>query len=131
MIEFRSGIQKGKEVDLIPKIIEKLKERNAPFDIIPSKKANEVSKKNSKALVLMSFIKTAEGNYSIQLKDKELYRYTQKLLSDIFRLNITNIDKSTRTVTAEGKHLGIMNDIIEVIALNPNYNLSIVYNGKI
>jgi hypothetical protein len=131
MIEFRSGIQKGKEVDLIPKIIEKLKERNAPFDIIPSKKANEVSKKNSKALVLMSFIKTAEGNYSIQLKDKELYRYTQKLLSDIFRLTITNIDKSTRTVTAEGKHLGIMNDIIEVIALNPNYNLSIVYNGKI
>ena len=131
MIEFRSGIQKGKEVDLIPSIIKKLKERNAPFDVIPSKKANEVSKKNSKALVLTSFIKTAEGNYSIQLKDKELYRYTQKLLSDNFRLTITDIDKSNRTVTAEGKYLGIMNDIIEVIALNPNYNLSIVYNGKI
>jgi hypothetical protein len=131
MIEFRSGFQKGKEIDLMPDLIKTLKERNAPFDIIPSKKADEVSKKNAKALVLTSFIKTAEGNYSIQVKDKEFYRYTQKLLSDIFRLTITDIDKNARTVTAEGKYLGIMNDIIEVIALNPNYNLSIVYNGKI
>lgn len=131
MVEFRNGLLRDKEVDLIPKVIKILKDRKAPFDVIPSKKADEVSRKNSKAIVLMSFKKTAEGNYSIQVKDKELYRYTQKMLSEIFRLTITGIDRKTRTVTAEGKQLGIMNDIIEVIALNPNYNLSIVYDESI
>lgn len=128
MIEFR---KKTQEIDLMPEAIKYLKENEVPFEIIPTKKADEVSRRNSKSLVITSFKKTEDGIYEIKVKDKELYRYTQKMLGSIFRLDITDVDKDTRTVTAEGKQLGIMLDILEVIALNPNYNLSLVYDGRI
>lgn len=128
MIEFR---KKSQEEDLMPEAIKRLKGEEVPFEVIPTKKADEVSRRNSKSLVITSFKKTEDGMYEIKVKDKELYRYTQKMLSSIFRLDITDVDKDTRTVTAEGKQLGIMLDILEVIALNPNYNLSLVYDGRI
>lgn len=128
MIEFR---KKSHEEDLMPEAIKRLQEEELPFEVIPTKKADEVSRRNSKSLVITSFRKTEDGMFEIKVKDKELYRYTQKMLGSIFRLDITDVDKDTRTVTAEGRQLGIMLDILEVIALNPNYNLSLVYDGRI
>ena len=75
-------------------------------------------------MVLVSFIKNENGYYQIQVQDKQLYNYTQKLLRDIFRMRITDVNKQTRVVTAECDHLGIALDIIEILA--EKYTLSIV-----
>lgn len=110
--------------NLMPDALEYLKKQGLRPNIITPDQANEVSRVNSKAMVLVSFIKNESGYYQIQLQDKELYNYTQKLIRDIFRMRITDIDKTTRVITAETDHYGIVLDIIEALALK--YNLSIV-----
>lgn len=110
--------------NLMPDALEYLKKQGLRPNIITPDQANEVSRVNSKAMVLVSFIKNESGYYQIQVQDKELYNYTQKLIRDIFRMRITNIDKTTRVITAETDHYGIVLDIIEALALK--YNLSIV-----
>ena len=110
--------------NLMPEALEYLKKQGLRPNIITPDKADEVSRINSKAMVLVSFIKNESGYYQIQVQDKELYNYTQKLIRDIFRMRITNIDKTTRVITAETDHYGIVLDIIEALALK--YNLSIV-----
>ena len=110
--------------NLMTDALEYLKKQGLRPNIITPDQANEVSRVNSKAMVLVSFIKNESGYYQIQLQDKELYNYTQKLIRDIFRMRITDIEKTTRVITAETDHYGIVLDIIEALALK--YNLSIV-----
>ena len=75
-------------------------------------------------MVLRSFIRNEDGQYEIKLQDKELYKYTQKLVRDIFQMRITDIDTKTRIITAERPEKGIVLDIIEILGVK--YNLSIV-----
>ena len=104
--------------------LEYLKKQGIRPNIISPDQADSVSRVNSKAMVLVSFIRNESGYYEIKLQDKELYKYTQKLVKDIFMMRLTNIDKKTRTITAETDHLGRALDCIEILGLK--YNLSIV-----
>lgn len=104
--------------------LEYLKKQGIRPNIISPEQADSVSRVNSKAMVLVSFVRNESGNYEIKVQDKELYKYTQKLLRDILTLEITDIDKKTRVVTAETDHLGKALDSIEILGLK--YNLSIV-----
>lgn len=122
MINFRK--KKYLIQNLMPDAIEYLKKQGLRPNIITPEQADSVSRINSKAMVLVSFIKNESGYYQIQVQDKELYNYTQKLIKDIFRMRITDINKETRVITAETDHLGIAFDIIEILATK--YNLSVV-----
>lgn len=122
MINFRK--KKYLIQNLMPDAIEYLKKQGLRPNIITPEQADSVSRVNSKAMVLVSFIKNESGYYQIQVQDKELYNYTQKLIKDIFRMRITDINKETRVITAETDHLGIAFDIIEILAAK--YNLSVV-----
>lgn len=122
MINFRK--KKYLIQNLMPDAIEYLKKQGLRLNIITPEQADSVSRVNSKAMVLVSFIKNESGYYQIQVQDKELYNYTQKLIKDIFRMRITDINKETRVITAETDHLGIAFDIIEILATK--YNLSVV-----
>lgn len=122
MINFRK--KKYLIQNLMPDAIEYLKKQGLRPNIITPEQADSVSRVNSKAMVLVSFIKNESGYYQIQVQDKELYNYTQKLIKDIFRMRITDINKETRVITAETDHLGIAFDIIEILATK--YDLSVV-----
>lgn len=122
MINFRK--KKYLIQNLMPDAIEYLKKQGLRPNIITPEQADSVSRVNSKAMVLVSFIKNESGYYQIQVQDKELYNYTQKLIKDIFRMRITDINKETRVITTETDHLGIAFDIIEILATK--YNLSVV-----
>lgn len=122
MVTFKE--KKSLVVDMMPEAITYLRDEKVMFNIITPDQADTASKVNSKAMVLMSFVKNDRGYYEITVKDKEFYRYTQKLLKETFRARITNLDEKERTVTAEVDHLGHAKDIIEILALK--YNLSIV-----
>lgn len=122
MINFRK--KKYLIQNLMPDALEYLKKQGLRPNIITPEQADSVSRVNSKAMVLVSFIKNESGYYQIQVQDKELYNYTQKLIRDIFRMRITNINKETRVITAETDHLGVALDIIEILATK--YNLSVV-----
>lgn len=127
MISFRK--KKAPIVDLMPEAIEYLRNTEGKdFNIITPDKADEVSRVNSKAMVLVSFVKNEYGYYQIQVQDKELYNYTQKLLRDIFRLRITDINKDTRVVTAEGDHKGVLLRVIDI--LRDKYTFSVVLEKK-
>lgn len=122
MIEFRK--KKSVIQDLIPDAMDNLRKIGIPFNSIKLDQADSVSRVNSKAMVLRSFIKNDNGYYEIKVQDKELYNYTQKLIKDIFQMRVTDIDRKNRIITAECDHLGIALDIIEI--LGRKYNLSIV-----
>jgi len=121
MVSFR---KKSIIQDLMPEAIEYLKKQGVRFNTISEDQADQVSRVNSKAMVLRSFIKNEEGQYEIKLQDKELYKYTQKLVRDIFQMRITDVDTKTRVITAERPEKGIVLDIIEILGVK--YNLSIV-----
>lgn len=121
MVSFR---KKTLVQDLMPEAVEYLKKQGVRFNTISEDQADQVSKVNSKAMVLRSFIRNEDGQYEIKLQDKELYKYTQKLVRDIFQMRITNIDTKTRVITAERPEKGIVLDIIEILGVK--YNLSIV-----
>ena len=91
MINFRK--KKYLIQNLMPDAIEYLKKQGLRPNIITPEQADSVSRVNSKAMVLVSFIKNESGYYQIQVQDKELYNYTQKLIKDIFRMRITDINK--------------------------------------
>lgn len=110
--------------DLMPEAVEYLKKQRVRFNTISEDQADQASRVNSKAMVLRSFKRNTDGMYEITVQDKELYKYTQKLIRDIFQMRITNIDTKTRTVTAERPEKGIVLDIIEILGVK--YNLSIV-----
>lgn len=122
MVTFRK--KKYLVQDMMPEAIDYLKKQGVKYTIITPEEADEVSKVNSKAMVLSSFIKNEYGYYQIQVQDKELYNYTQKLIKNIFQMRITDINKEKRMITAETDHLGVALDIIEVLGVK--YNLSLV-----
>jgi hypothetical protein len=104
--------------------MDNLRKIGVPFNSIKLEQADSVSRVNSKAMVLRSFIKNDNGYYEMKVQDKELYNYTQKLIREKFQMRITDIDRKDRIITAECDHLGIALDIIEI--LGRKYNLSIV-----
>lgn len=122
MINFRK--KKYLIQDLVPDALEYLKKKGLRPNIISPEDADSASKVNSKSMVLVSFVKNENGYYQIQVQDKQLYNYTQKLLRDILRMRITDINKDTRVVTAECDHLGVALNIVELLAIK--YNLSVV-----
>lgn len=122
MITFRR--KKTLEKDLIPEALEYLKKQGIRTTIIKPEQADAASRVNSKSMVLVSFVQNGDGYYQIQVQDKELYNYTKKLIKDIFRMRVLDIDEKKRIITAETDHLGVALDIIEVLAVK--YNLSIV-----
>lgn len=122
MIEFRK--KKSVIQDLVPEAMDNLRKIGVPFNSIKLEDADKVSRVNSKAMVLRSFIKNDNGYYEMKVQDKELYNYTQKLIREKFQMRITDIDKKNRVITAECDHLGIALDIIEI--LGRKYTLSIV-----
>jgi len=122
MVTFKA--KKSLVVDMMPEAVTYLRNEKIMFNIITPDQADEVSKVNSKAMVLVSFVRNDNGYYEITVKDKEFYRYTQKLLRETFRARITDLNEKQRTVTAEVDHKGHAIDIIEILALK--YNLSIV-----
>jgi hypothetical protein len=122
MIEFRK--KKSVIQDLVPEAMDNLRKIGVPFNSIKLEQADSVSRVNSKAMVLRSFIKNDNGYYEMKVQDKELYNYTQKLIREKFQMRITDIDRKDRIITAECDHLGIALDIIEI--LGRKYNLSIV-----
>lgn len=121
MIKFR---KKNPIQDLRSEALDHLRKLGIPVNLISEEKADEVSKANSRSMVLRSFIKNEAGGYEIQIQDKALYRYTQKLVDDIFNMRILEIDRKNRTITAQTEYIGIAMDIIEVLGLK--YNLSMV-----
>lgn len=123
MITFR---KKFLTEDLMPKAKDHLTREKINFNIIKPEQADTVSKVNSKAMVLMEFVKNEKGFYQITVKDKEFYSYTRKLLGDedYCRMRIVDTNKKERTVTAEVDHIGQALDVIEVLGIK--YNLSIV-----
>ena len=125
MIKFRP---KTLVQDLIPEAIKRLDEQGISYNKISSKEADTISKVNSKAMVLVSFTKNDRGYFEIQFQSKEVYGYVKKLLGEVFRMRITNIDTPKRIITAETDFIGIALDIIEVLGLDPHFNLSLVYD---
>ena len=123
MIQFRK--KKTPEKDLMPEALDYLNKQGLRPNVITKDQADKASRVNSRSMVLMSFIQNENGYYQIQLKDKEMYNYTQKLVRDIFRMRVLDVNKEDRTITAETDHLGIALDIIEVLGVK--YNLSIVH----
>ena len=110
--------------NLMPQAIQYLKDSGQKPNLIKLEDADNVSKVNSRAMVLREFIKNSDGNYQISLQDKEMYNYTQKLIKDIFRMRVLGVDKKSRIITAETDSIGVALDIIEILGLK--YNLSIV-----
>jgi hypothetical protein len=125
MIKFRP---KTLVQDLMPEAIKRLDEQGISYNKISSKEADTISKINSKAMVLVSFTKNDRGYFEIQFQSKEVYGYVKKLLGEVFRMRITNIDTPKRIITAETDFIGIALDIIEVLGLDPHFNLSLVYD---
>lgn len=125
MIKFRP---KTLVQDLMPEAIKRLNEQGISYNKISSKEADTISKVNSKAMVLVSFTKNDRGYFEIQFQSKEVYGYVKKLLGEVFRMRITNIDTPKRIITAETDFIGIALDIIEVLGLDPHFNLSLVYD---
>lgn len=122
MITFRP--KKQKPINLVQKAIDYLTAKQVPFSVIKEKEADLVSQRNSKSIVLLEFIQNEFGLIQIKVQDKKLYSWTEKMISEIFRMNIIDIDEKSRIITATSEHEGHVLDAIEILGLK--YNLSIV-----
>ena len=121
MIEFRQ--RKFLEQDMMPEAIKYLKKEGAPFNTITPDKADEASRVNSRSLVLVSFKKNTSGYYEIQIRDKEFYRYTRKVLEEKCGMRVTGVDEKSRTYTAEDDYLGKVLNVIEALAWEKNLSV--------
>jgi hypothetical protein len=126
MIKFRE--KPSSDQDLIGEVVDHLKKDGQSINTIEESEADDISRMNSKSLVLYSFKRVTNGYYQIQVMDKTAGRYIQKLIEDILRFRITDIDSQNRIITAETKYLGMALDAIDV--LERKYNLSIVIRGN-
>lgn len=115
MIEFRQ--RKNLEQDLMPEALDYLKKKGIEYTTITPDKADEVSRKNSKALVLMYFKLNTSGYYEIQIKDKECYKFNRKFLEVYCGMRITDVNEKERTITAETDYKGRTLSVIELLAL--------------
>ena len=114
----------------MPEAVKRLDEQGLEYKKIKPSEADTVSRVNSKAMVITSFECNEMGYYQIKFQSKEIYRYVQKLLSETFGMRITDIDQTKHIITAETDHLGIALDIIEVLGLDPHFDLSVVTKKK-
>jgi ketopantoate reductase len=125
MITFRQGKQIIQ--DLMPEALQYLEDNDVRPNLIKPEDADDVAKANSRAIVLLEFIKNENGYYQIKLQSKQYYRWTEKMISDIFKMRILNIDHKKGTITAETNYKGIALEVIEILGKNKKkYNLSIV-----
>lgn len=115
MIEFRQ--RKNLEQDLMPEALDYLKKKGIEYTTITPDKADEVSRKNSKAVVLMYFKLNTSGYYEIQIKDKECYKFNRKFLEVYCGMRITDVNEKERTITAETDYKGRTLSVIELLAL--------------
>lgn len=122
MITFRP--KKYTQKDLVPEAIEYLTSKGVRPNLITASQADEVSKVNSRAMVIRRFWQSEDGRICIEVQDKEGYRYTQKLFEDIYKMKITKVDKANRILGAETDYLGKTLEMISI--LGRKYNLSIV-----
>ena len=122
MIRFRE--RRYEEVDIVPEVLSHLKEDGQNPQTIREEDADRVSQVNSKSLVLYKAFLNLDNKYEIQVMDKELYRFTVKLLEEKLGLIITNIDEDKRTISAVDKYKGKVLNAIDI--LGRRYNLSIV-----
>lgn len=122
MITFRP--KKYIQKDLTPEAIDYLTSKGVRPNLITAGEADEVSKVNSRAMVIRKFWQSEDGKICIEIQDKEGYRYTQKLFEDIYKMKITKIDKENRILQAETEYLGRTLEMISI--LGRKYNLSIV-----
>lgn len=122
MIGFRE--KRYEEVDIMPDVLTHLKEDGQTPNIIKESDADRVSQVNSKSLVLYKAVINKSNRYEIQVMDKELYRFTSKLLSEKLGLIITNVDEERRLVTAEDKYKGKLLNAVDI--LGRRYTLSCV-----
>ncbi len=122
MIVFRP--KKQKPVNLVQEAIDYLTKNGVLFSLIKEKDSDAVSQRSAKSIVLREFIQNENGLIQIKLQDKKLYAWTEKMISDIFKMDITDIDEANRIITAVSEHKGHVLDVIEVLGLK--YNLSIV-----
>lgn len=122
MIRFRE--RRYEEVDIVPEVLSHLKEDGQNPQTIREEDADKVSQVNSKSLVLYKAFLNLDNKYEIQVMDKELYRFTVKLLEEKLGLIITNIDEDKRIISAVDKYKGKVLNAIDI--LGRRYNLSIV-----
>ena len=127
MIKFRP---KTPVKDLMPEAIKRLDEQGLDYKKIKESESEKTSMINSKAMVITSFSQNEHGYFEIKFRSKQIYRYVQKLLSETFGMRITDIDQTKHIITAETDHLGIALDIIEVLGLDPHFDLSVVTKKK-
>ena len=125
MITFRQGKQVIQ--NLMPEVIDHLEKNGVRPNLITPEDADEVAKANSRAIVLLEFICNENGYYQIKLQSKQYYRWTEKMISDIFKMRILNIDHKKGIITAETNFKGIALEVIEILGKNKKkYNLSVV-----
>lgn len=122
MIRFRE--RRYEEVDIVPEVLSHLKEDGQNPQTIREEDADRVSQVNSKSLVLYKAFLNLDNKYEIQVMDKELYRFTVKLLEEKLGLIITSIDEDKRIISAVDKYKGKILNAIDI--LGRRYNLSIV-----
>ena len=122
MIRFRE--RRYEEVDIVPEVLSHLKEDGQNPQTIREEDADRASQVNSKSLVLYKAFLNLDNKYEIQVMDKELYRFTVKLLEEKLGLIITNIDEDKRIISAVDKYKGKVLNAIDI--LGRRYNLSIV-----
>ena len=125
MITFRQGKQIIQ--NLMPEAVKHLEDNGVRPNLISPEDIDDVAKANSRAIVLSEFIKNENGYYQIKLQSKQYYRWTEKMISDIFKMRILDIDHKKGTITAESNYKGIVLEIIEILGKNKKkYNLSVV-----
>ena len=121
MISFKP--KKYVERDLLEEAIDYLEKSRVPFVLISEDEADEISKVNSKSMVLREFKQNAEGKFQITVQEKEGYRYTSKLLGNCGLRSVVT-DPKTKKTTGIVDYLGKALSTIEILALH--YNLSVV-----
>lgn len=122
MIKFRE--RRKEEEDIMQDVITHLKEDGQNPNIIKEDDADRVSKLNSKSLVLYRAFLNLDNMYEIQIMDKELYRFTRKLLEDKLGLILERVDEEKRLFCAVDKYKGKILNAVDI--LGRRYNLSVV-----
>lgn len=122
MIKFRE--RRYEEVDIIPDVLSHLKEDGQTPKVIKEADADRVSQTNSKSLVLYRAFLNLNNVYEIQVMDKELYRFTRKLLEEKLGLVIREVDEEKRLICAIDKYKGKLLNAVDI--LGRRYDLSVV-----
>lgn len=122
MIKFRE--RRYEEVDIMPDVLSHLKEDGQTPKVIKEDDADRVSQTNSKSLVLYRAFLNLNNVYEIQVMDKELYRFTRKLLEEKLGLVIREVDEEKRLICAIDKYKGKLLNAVDI--LGRRYDLSVV-----